>query len=69
MQFAKPGVYKTQLGLKAVVAKIVNYSTEGVPPMWLLRGAVEIQGVLYMANWNLHGKSMSGDTKFDLVST
>lgn len=57
-----PGNYKTQLGLKAVVARVV--STKGV---WVLVGSVILDGVHYIHVWSLAGKSKTGETKFDLI--
>ncbi len=59
----KPGKYKTMFGLTAVVAQLRCYGTND----WILRGAISLGGVLVIHHWNLRGKSVYGETKYDLV--
>ena len=60
----KNGWFRTQLGFSARVLKV-----ETIKGRWLLRGFIKFDGVFYLHLWSIEGKSMSGDTKYDLTSS
>lgn len=62
MQFT-PGRYKTMLGYTAAVIRLRQIgSTE-----WYLKGVVKIGNIDFLHTWNIRGKSLSGETKYDLM--
>jgi hypothetical protein len=65
-QFAT-GVYKTQMGYRAVVAQMRVQRQEGMLPRFYLIGAVVFAGIHVIHKWYLDGKSTSDDTRYDLV--
>lgn len=58
------GEYKTKSGHRAIVAQL--RSVQG--RHWILRGAVEDEGVLYIFTWDSDGKVQAGmDSPLDLL--
>jgi hypothetical protein len=62
-----PGRYRTRGGLKAIVGQMREHREEGKRPRWVLKGAVELGGVLVPTAWLPDGSSLSGERKYDLV--
>jgi hypothetical protein len=58
------GIYKTKSGNRAIVAQIKSEGKNS----WIVRGAIEAYGVLYIIHWNYLGRCVSGQSKFDLVT-
>lgn len=56
------GMHKTMIGFRAIVAQL-----RSINKRWILIGAILNQGVLYLHTWNAAGKSLSGQTMFDLT--
>jgi hypothetical protein len=44
-----------------------EHREEGKRPRWVLKGAVELGGVLVPTAWLPDGSSLSGERKYDLV--
>ena len=65
-QFGR-GTYTTRGGRHAVVAQVRELREEGKLPRWVLRGAIELDGILVPTAWDIQGKSLSGEAKYDLM--